>query len=170
MRKIKELGQLSQGTILCTIEVVGIYPNIPHYRGLAFLKEFLDSRVDKQVTIDTLTKLAGVVLKNNIFEFSDKSYKQICGTTIGTKFASPYAVFFMTALEENILNKFKIKPNVWWRYIDDIFFIWEQGEESLKVFLNEIDSFHSTIKFTANWSKEKVIFSDVEVTLNNGVL
>ena len=51
------------------------------------------------------------------------------------------------------------------RYIDDIFF-----EESLKEFINEINSFHPIIKFTADWSKEKVNFLDVEVTLKNGVL
>ena len=56
------------------------------------------------------------------------------------------------------------------RYIDDIFFIWEHCEESLKEFINEINSFHPTIKFTADWSKEKVNFLDVEVTLKNGVL
>ena len=167
LRKIKELGQLPEGTILFTIDVVGLYPNIPHDEGLAFLKDFLDSRFDKQFTTDTLIELAELVLKNKIFEFSHKTYKQIRGTAIGTKFAPPYAILFMAAL---ILNKVKKKPNVWWRYIGDIFFIWEHGEESLKEFLNEINSFHSTIKFTADWSKEKVNFLDVEVTLNNGVL
>ena len=37
-------------------------------------------------------------------------------------------------------------------------FIREHGEESLKEFINEINSFHPTVKFTADWSKEKVIF------------
>ena len=169
LRKIKELGQLPEGTILCTIDVVGLYPNIPHDEDLAFLKDFVDSRVDKKVTTDTLIELAELVLKNKIFEFSDKTYKQICGTVIGAKFAPPYAVL-MAALEEKILNKVKKKPNVWWRYIDDIFFMWEHGEELLKEFINKINSFHPTIKFTADWSKEKVSFLDVDVTLNNGVL
>ena len=48
--------------------------------------------------------------------------------------------------------------------------MWEHGEELLKEFINKINSFHPTIKFTADWSKEKVNFLDVEVTLNNGVL
>ena len=169
LRKIKELGQLPEGTILCTIDVVGLYPNIPHDEDLAFLKDFVDSRVDKKVTTDTLIELAELILKNKIFEFSDKTYKQICGTVIGAKFAPPYAVL-MAALEEKILNKVKKKPNVWWRYIDDIFFMWEHGEELLKEFINKINSFHPTIKFTADWSKEKVSFLDVDVTLNNGVL
>ena len=55
-------------------------------------------------------------------------------------------------------------------YVDDIFFIWEYGKESLKEFINETNSFHPTIKYTADSSKEKVIFLDVAVTLKNGVL
>ena len=42
---------------------------------------------------------------------------------IATKFALPYVVLLMAALEEMILNKVKKKPNVWWRYIDNIFFL-----------------------------------------------
>ena len=122
MRKIKELGEVREGTILSTIDVVGLYPNIPLDEGVAFLKDFLYSRVDKQVTTDTLIELAELVLKNNVFEFSDKTYQQNHGTAIGTKFAPSYAVLFKAALEEKNLNKVEKKPNVWWRYIDDIFF------------------------------------------------
>ena len=68
----------------------------------------------------------------------------------------------MAALEEQILNKVKKKPSVPWRYIGNIFCIWKHGEESLKWFINEINSFHPTIKFTADWAKEKV-----KVTLKN---
>ena len=66
-------------------------------------------------------------------------------------------------IERAILSKVKKKPSVWWRYIDDIFFIWEHGED-------DINSFHPTIKFTGDWSKEKVNFLDAEVTLKNSVL
>ena len=44
------------------------------------------------------------------------------------------------------------------------------GEESLKEFINETNSFYPTIKFTADWLKEKANSLDVEVTLKNGVL
>ena len=159
LRKIKELGQLPKVTILCTIDGFGLYPNILHDEGLAFLKDFLDSRAD------TLIELAELLLKNNIFEFFDKTYKQIHGTASGTKFAPPYALLFMEALQEKILSKAKRKPSVLWRYVDDMFFSWGHGEESLKEFINEINSFHPTIKFTVDWSKENVNFLDVEVTL-----
>ena len=42
----------------------------------------------------------------------------------------------MADLEEKNLETFEEKTVIWWRYIDDLFFIWEQGEESLKVFID----------------------------------
>ena len=87
--------------------------------------------VDKQITRDTLTELAEIVSKSNISEFSEKTYKQIRGTAIGTQFTQPYVVRFMAAWKEKILSKIKKKPSVWWRYIDDIFFVWEHGKKSL---------------------------------------
>ena len=65
----------------------------------------------------------------------------------------------MADLEENILNAFEEKPMIWWRYTDDIFFfIWELGEESLEKILNKLNSFHPTIKFIAEYSKETINF------------
>ena len=39
-------------------------------------------------------------------------------------------------LEEEVLRKAEFKPYLWWRYIDDIFFLWEHGEEKLKSFID----------------------------------
>ena len=59
----------------------------------------------------------------------------------------------MAVLEEEILGKAEFKPYLWWRYIDDIFFLWEPGEEKLKAFIDNINKMHPTKKFTADWSK-----------------
>ena len=155
---MKSLGKLPQRAILYTIDVDGLYPNIPHSEGLNSLRRFLELRDNKQISSDTLIELAEIVLKNNLFEFDQKTFKQVRGTAIGTKFAPPYAILFMADLEEKILNAFEEKPMIWWRYIDDIFFVWEHGEESLEKFLNKLNTFHPTIKFTAEYSKEAINF------------
>ena len=170
LNKIKKLGRLPDGAILCTMDVVGLYPNILHGEGLASLRRFLETRDNKQISSDTLTELAKVVLKNNIFEFDEETFKQNPGTAIGTKFASPYSILFMADFEEKILESFEKKPMIWWRYIDDIFFIWEHGAESLKVFIEQASMFHSTIKFTAEYSKEELNFLDVNLKLIDGEL
>ena len=68
LNKLKSLGRLPQGAILCTIEVVGLYSNIPHSEGLNSLRRFLELR-DKQISSDILIEHAEIVLKNNFFEF-----------------------------------------------------------------------------------------------------
>ena len=59
---------------------------------------------------------------------------------------------------------------IWWRYINKIFFIWECGEESLKVFIDHVNILHPTIKFTAEYFKEEVNFFDLNIKLTDGEL
>ena len=74
----------------------------------------------------------------------------------------------MAELEEEILSEIELKPYLWWRYIDDIFFLWEHGEEKLKEFIEHLNEKHPTIKFAAEWSQTSVNFLDVTVSLIGG--
>ena len=55
-------------------------------------------------------------------------------------------------------------------YIDDIFFLWEHGEEKLRSYriIEYLNEKHPTIKFTAVWSKTSINFLDVTVSLIGG--
>ena len=64
----------------------------------------------------------------------------------------------MVELEEEILRKAEFKPYLWQRYIDDIFFLCEHGEEKLMSFIDNINEMHPTIKLTADWSKASITF------------
>ena len=58
------------------------------------------------------------------------------------------------------------KPKVRLRYIDDIFYIWEHGEDELTKWLEHLNNFHKTIKFTNEWSHTKINFLDTTVKVN----
>ena len=74
----------------------------------------------------------------------------------------------MADLEKRLLFDIDLKPYISWRYIDDnIFLIWEHGEESLKLFLEKINSIHPAIKFSADWSYSSVNFLDIKVILKD---
>ena len=90
LKKLRSLPKLPDGIILCTMDVVGLYPNIPHDVGPSALRKRLESRKEKYVSTDTIIDLAEVVLKNNIFTFGKKTLKQKRGTTISAKFTPPY--------------------------------------------------------------------------------
>ena len=93
-------------------------------------------------------------------------YKQEQGTAIGAKFAPSYAILALDDFEKSAIDGFDLKPWVWWRYIDDVFFIWEHGEESLNEFLSYLNTLHPTIKFEspAQYSRETLDFLDVTLT------
>ena len=46
--------------------------------------------------------------------------------------------------------------------------LWSHGEDSLKQFLDNLNNFHETIKFIANWSHVEICFLDTRVCLDNG--
>ena len=61
LKKFRFLPKLPDGIILYTMDVVGLYPNIPHEEGLSALRKQLETRNKKYVSIDTITDLAEVV-------------------------------------------------------------------------------------------------------------
>lgn len=63
--KLRRLGKILQGAILCTIQVVGLKSNIPHSECLTSLRIILKLRDNKQISSDTLTELAEIVLKQH---------------------------------------------------------------------------------------------------------
>ena len=144
-----------------TVDVVGLYPSIPHGEGLGAMREALDGRATSTVATDTLVGLASLVLNNSYFEFNGKIYRQKQGTAIGMKFAPAYANLFMSGLEERLLEASVNKPLVWMRFIDDGFFIWTHGEENLKLFINYLNSSHDSIKFTSEYFRETIRFLGV---------
>ena len=105
------------------------------------------------------------ILKNNFFEFNGVVKRQKSGTAIGTKFAPPYPCIFMDEVE--FLKSQELQPFLWLRYIDNIFFIWTHEEEKLTQFLNQLNNFHSNLKFTYETSICTVNFLDLNVSLRN---
>ena len=91
-------------------------------------------------------------------------YHQLLGTAIGTRFASNYANIFMAGLEENLFKELKFKPNLQFRYFDDIFCIWTEELGKMKELHNFLNEFHPSVKFTMDYSMNSTNFLDVKVS------
>ena len=81
------------------MDAVGLYSNILHDEGLSANRKRLNERDKEDVSTGTLVELVELVLKNNIFNSSQKILKERRGTAIGAKFASHYSFLFMAELE-----------------------------------------------------------------------
>ena len=110
INKSQNLGKIPDYAVLVTVDVVGLYPNIPHNVGLRGLKEALDKREQKNIHTEDLAEMAEFVLKNNFFEFNSQIKQQLSGTAIGTKCAQTCACIFMDKMETEFLETQRGKP------------------------------------------------------------
>ena len=67
-------------------------------------------------------------------------------------------LIFMAEVETYIVNQSPNIPLIWKRYIDDIFSLWNTNKEAINNFTELANSFHPTIKFTAEISDTEIIF------------
>ena len=74
-RKLRDLPDLPEESIICTVDVVGLYHSIPNKEGPRILRNVLEKRSNKNVSTDILIELAELVLQNNYFEFSERYLK-----------------------------------------------------------------------------------------------
>ena len=74
----------------------------------------------------------------------------------------------MDPVESEFLKTQIHQPLVWFRYIDDIFFICIHGQDKLEQFLVDFSKFDSSLKFTDESSRKNVLFLAVDVKFWNG--
>ena len=93
-----------------SLDVVGLYPHIPHAEGLEAIRQALNEREDQEMPTNLIVDLAELVLKNNNFEFNGNHYLQTLGTAISNKMAPAYADLFMDRLERRLISEAVVKP------------------------------------------------------------
>ena len=104
-----------------------------------------------------------MVLTKNHFQFNDADYIQKLGTAMGTRMSPSYSSLFMGKFEKDFLDSYDVQPLLWLRILDDIFMIWDDSEENLLRFLDKLNTFLETIRFTYNYSKTNAVFLDVKI-------
>ena len=153
--------------ILVTMDVSSLYTNIPNHEGkTAVHRTLVENNYNGKASIESLMALLDCVLHMNNFEFNDQHYLQIGGTAMGTKVAPSLACIFLSQLEKKLLAKAPHKPEIYLRYIDDIFCIFCTGEDKVHEFVDYMNSCHPTIKFTAEMSTTEVSFLDTRVKVD----
>ena len=155
LRKLK----VPPNAYLVTLDIESLYTNITHEEAIAsFLRRF--GRDPQKVFLLDLLKF---VLKNNVFQFDGHVFTQICGIAMGTKLAPALATIYVSDLEEAFIGERDRKPDLWVRYIDDVFMIWSHTREELDVFLQELNTRQERIRFTAEVQTQSCNFLDLTI-------
>ena len=98
-----------------------------------------------------------------IYIFNEQILKQKRGATIGGKVCSVLQYFnsIYGRIGGKILEIVDNEPCLWWRYIDDIFFIWKHRGEKLRNFAETLNEIQPTVKFTAEWSQKSIVYLSI---------
>ena len=158
-----EKTKLPKSTILVSMDVTSLYTNIPQEEGITTVCGAYEEFYAENPPIPTryLREMLSLILQENSFQFNGKDYLQTHGTAMGTKMAVAFANIFMAKIEKEILRQSTTKPIFWKTFIYDIISMWNTSRDKIEDFLLKANSFHPTIKFTAEISETALLDTKV---------
>jgi hypothetical protein len=115
LEKLKELPPLPPTALLFTCDARSMYTNIDTEHALNNLRNKLPIHVISALEI---------IMRNNVFQFSDTFWLQKDGTAMGTPPACMWATLYFASHEDNLSEEFQQFLLFYKRYIDDGFGIW----------------------------------------------
>ena len=140
-------------------------------------KDRKDQKGKKEKIDEKGRKLTKRVFKNmlmacskSIFLYNNQVYEQIDGLSMGSPLAPILANWFVSKIENAILEDPSIKqPKFYRRYVDDIFAVFH-SEEDRDIFFKHLNMAHKNLSFTmenVNTSSQSLPFLDVEIRIAN---
>ena len=151
--------------MLVSFDVVSLFPSIPVQIALVEFEKYLsliDIPNEKKVCFLNVAKIC---MEQNFFQFREKFYKVEKGTNMGNPLSPLVSELFMSAFETN-LQKQKLLPRFWCRYVDDVFSIVKK--DKVDTTLNVLNEQFESIKFTFETEQNrKICFLDLELKINS---
>ena len=74
----------------------------------------------------------------------------------------------MSQFINEFLSLWSVKPLIWFRYVDDFFFVRTHAERKLYKFIKDSNNHQPNIKITYNFSKIFFSFPDLDAHLSEG--
>ncbi|XP_073480204.1 uncharacterized protein [Aquarana catesbeiana] len=152
-----------------TIDVESLYSSIPHEKGVAAIKHVLRTTQDLDPTYsEFITSLLEHILSHNVFTFNGSHYLQVQGVAMGTCCAPSYANLYLGEWEAMFLGDEGLSMYTdhilcWYRYIDDLFIVWDGSIDLLRECLLRMNRNDFNLNFTMSFDKQCITFLDVEV-------
>ena len=81
--------------MLVTVDIIGLFTNIPQDEAAQTAEEALDERENKKVPTAFIVRLLDLIQKNNIFQFNSELYSQKIGGAMGQRHVPHKANIFL---------------------------------------------------------------------------
>lgn len=165
IEKIKNCS-INQNTYLVTGDVTSLYTNMKHDIMLSSITKIFNKYPDLNRPDNYLLKLLELMIKNNDFEFNSETYLQIVGCPQGKIIGPSAANIYMIDFDKAAMLDFKIKPSVFFRFLDDVFLLWNGTLEELKEYETFLNNLIPGIEIKLEASLVSVNFLDITIYKN----
>jgi hypothetical protein len=105
---LNKKGHLKPSTLFCTFDIRNLFTMLPQDETLNILMVFLYTHgytKVKGILLDTIRQLASIVLKENVFVYGNKFYRQIIGGAMGSSFTLTLANIFMWKWQKELVRR-----------------------------------------------------------------
>ena len=162
VNKLKHLT-VPDNTFIFSIDVDSLYTNIDTHLGLEAVKKALDASPVPSRPDHFILQFLQLTLTRNDFLFDKSFFLQICGCAMGRKYSPAYADIYLADWEESAFLKCPSRPLLYYRYLDDIFGLWDKSEVEFNQFIHILNSHHPRITLKHTLHLQQVPFLDTIV-------
>jgi len=171
--------EVREDDIIGSLDVVGMFPNIPVKKTLSIVKEELhnDENLKSRTKweVEDISKLLEISIETYFKTLDGKIYFQKDGLPIGKSISKPMAGIYMHWFEKTYIfnedSRFKENIVFWKRQMDDVFFVWRGKKEDLELFVWLLNGIENKVQFTLEIEKDNFLpFLDVGITKFEGKL
>ena len=161
---------LPPGAKLFSLDAVSMYSNIDTDHGLQTISDWYNTyclHLDWDPPVPFILEALQLIMKNNIFQFGDTTWRQLRGTAMGTSTAVNYANLYVGFLEiSGLYNKFTNNLLFYKRFIDDGFGIWidQPTGWTFNDFMQHFNQWGS-LRWTTDGLTNSVVFLDLTITI-----
>lgn len=153
--------------ILVTGDVSSLYTNMDKDIILSTIKNIFHNNPDPSRPDQHILDLLELSLEGNDFIFENEWFRQILGMAMGNPCAPSAADLFLEKIDRAAM----LVVLLYFRFLDDIFFLWPGTLEQLTEFNNFINTLIPNISITFTAEHQQIDFLDVTIFkhMENGV-
>lgn len=173
LKEMLDSFDVPPNTDIFSCDAESMYTNIPTDAAMAELRQYLEENRDSfeiaknpQVLLEALE----LVMNNNIIQFGDTFWKQICGTAMGISPAPPWAIIFFAIHELRFVPQWVAHLIFWKRFIDDGIGLWlrhpnpTENSRLWNEFVSVVNDYHG-LKWKFTKPGKSVDFMDMTLTI-----
>ncbi|CAF4170696.1 unnamed protein product, partial [Adineta steineri] len=166
-------GYFKSTTRFITADVKNLYTMIPRQGALETLIQFLlkhsNNRKIGTLYIDTILRMARLILDTNCFAYKNNYYQQNHGGAMGSAFTQVLANIYMLEWEQDLIQHQLNHKEIYGRYIDDIFMTTNQSLDDIQIVLEKAKHKDVNIEIECTIAST-VNYLDVTITNEEGQL